>query len=310
MKKDIIVVDANTLNRVGIELDTRKDAATIARNAFADANGANNGYIPSNPESDTLVLLMDNVRKNMLAQETGRRNVCITLALIDESKEYQKGVDANGKHYTSLLSLARDMFPQWAKTTITDYMAVGRKIYLPAARGRFGAGSKIMLNQAPSNIAALKSVIADDTTTALAIDSIRTASKANGGKPISQAMAKAISRNIRDAKDANTLNTVTPSDIIKAAKGDAKALSKIKPDKPETARGNVNQTDKQAAIDKAAETEKYNVAYTKTLSYMARGNDDSQKIVVDKDSYRGMLEKALVSGDAAIAIRALINALK
>lgn len=311
MKNEINLNIATDLKAIGIEIDTRKGAVARARAAFTEQNGTENGYIPVNAESDTVVLLMDNVRKGLLAAEQGRKNVCLTLAVIDKTEAYRNAKDSNGKPYSSLLGLARDMFPTWSKTNVTDYMNVGRKLYLPAAQGDFGDDSKLLLEQSPSNLAAMKSVLNEPKTSRIALDAIREASKSNGNRPISQAMAKGISKAIREANDAKTLKELSSTDIVNAAKGDDNALNKVNPNRVKPARtGGATANGGNSAAERAALNEKLNVAKTKTLAYVSKGKEDNTKVITDANGFRGMLEQALTAGDAEIAVRALINALK
>lgn len=173
-----IVITADLWKRAGITIDTSKDAATIARQNLKDAGAA---YIPMGTDSDNLLVIMDGVRTNIDASENARRNACVMLAAIDASGEYRKALNANGKPYSSTLALARDLFPTLEKSTVANFIGAGRSVYLPAINGRFGkTGSRVMLEQTPSNAAVLKGVIADESTRDAALKAVQEAVKKQG----------------------------------------------------------------------------------------------------------------------------------
>lgn len=173
-----IVITADLWKRAGITLDTSKDAATIARQNLKSSGAA---YIPMGTDSDNLLVIMDGVRTNLDASENARRNACVMLAAIDASREFRKALNANGKPYTSTLALARDLFPTLEKSTVANYIGAGRSVFLPAINGRFGkAGSRVMLEQTPSNAAVLKGVIADDNTRDAALKAVQDIIKKQG----------------------------------------------------------------------------------------------------------------------------------
>ena len=276
---DTIVITSDLWKRAGITLDTSKDAATIARQNLKTSGAA---YIPMGTDSDNLIVIMDGVRTNIDASENAKRNACVMLAAIDASGEYRKALNANGKPYTSTLALARDLFPTLEKSTVANYIGAGRSIFLPAINGRFGkTGSRVMLEQTPSNAAVLKGVIADNATRDAALKAVQDAVKKQG-----------------------KLTKRAAQDIVKGLKSPSKDSGKPDGDK---------------AMDKAksemSEMDKYNTVLSKMLAYVPQAARDTSSGDINitipenvKDAFKRTLQEAVVSNnahDAQIVLKAL-----
>lgn len=264
-----IVYTAEFWKKAGIKLDISKEAATVARQNLKSAGAA---YIPAGTDSDNLLVIMDEVRANIDASDNARRNACIMLAVIDASGEYAKALNANGKPYSSTLALARDLFPALEKSTVANLVGAGRTVYLPAINGKFGkVGSRIMMEQSPTNAAVLKGVIGDGATRDEALKAVQEAIKKQG-----------------------KLTKRAAQDIVKGLKNPSKEGANPNSDK---------------AMDKAksemSEMDKYNSILSKMLIYVPQSARDTSDgdihITIPenvKADFKRTLQEAVASHDA------------
>lgn len=313
-KKELtITLNPEFLKLAGIEIGTDKNAAAQARANLLMANG-NKGYIPQNANSDMAVKIADFIRAEIGAGESAMRHVSIALASLDMSEEYRNANDKNGHPYTSMLSFAMDVLPDLAKSTVAGYVSVGRNIYLPALKNRFGASSRLLAELPPTTLDALKSNLGNDELSGDTVAALQVAAKQGH---VTQKLAKAIAKITRDAKANNTLSSLTATQIVKAAKGDAEALKKVYPNKPTTSKpsGATANGGNNASSD-AHNNEAYNAVKATLSKYIApvkTGNTIS--ITLDKntnESLSGFLKRALLDKDensARHAIRALMEIL-
>lgn len=309
--KDILVLNPDYLKKAGIEISNAKDAAAKARAALTIANNGK-GYIPQNAGSDMAVQIVDYVRQELNAGESAMKHVCVALASLDMAEEYKNAHDNNGKPYTSMLGFAMDILPNLAKSTVAGYMAVGKNIYVPAIRNRFGAASKTLLALPPSTLDAIKANLGKDEYRNNTIEAIKAASKQGN---VTQRLAKAIAKIVRDAVDNKTIGNLTAAQIVKAAKGDANTLKIVYPDKPtETRTGGATANGGNAAAQENHNNEAYNVVKAKMREYVAmteiNGNKGVAFTQTQIDGLSGYLKRALTSNDendARRVVRALLE---
>ena len=294
-----LTLDASYLERAGIVLDNSKDAPAKARANLTLANGGK-GYIPQNADSDSVVQLMDYVRAEIANGENALKHVCIALASVDLSGEYHNATDANGKPYSAMLPFAMDTLPMLAKSTVAGYLSVGRNIYVPAIRNRFGKSSKALLELPPSTLDALKSLINNEDTLPYVIEAVKVANKSG---IVTQRLAKGIAKSIRDAMANGTLSGLKASDIVKAAKGDTNALKLVYPDVTTSTRipGGATANGGNKAAQEAANTDAYNTVKAALIGYMtvSKATDNVTITMTDAQasSLTGLLKRALTSSD-------------
>lgn len=312
-KKDLtIALNPEFLKLAGIEISMDKNAAAQARANLLMANG-NKGYIPQNANSDMAVKIADFIRVEIGAGESAMRHVSIALASLDMSEEYRNANDKNGHPYTSMLAFAMDVLPELAKSTVAGYVSVGRNIYLPALKNRFGASSKLLAELPPTTLDALKSNLSNEELSGDTVAALQIAAKKGH---VTQKLAKAIAKTIRDAKNNDTLSGLTATQIVKAAQGDANTLKMVYPDKPTRSTAGATRNGGNAEANDAHNNEAYNAVKATLMKYIApvkTGN--TVTITLDKstnESLSGFLKRALIDKDenaARHAVRALMEIL-
>lgn len=311
-KSEMLVLTPEYLAKAGIELSNAKDAAAKARAALIAANNGK-GFVPQNKGSDIAVQVVNYVREELSAGESAMKHVCVALASIDMAGEYANAQDASGKPYTSMLGFAMDLLPNLSKSTVAGYMAVGKKIYVPAIRNRFGAASKILLELAPSTLDAVKANLGNDDYSADTIEAIKTAAKQG---TVTQRLAKGIAKIVRDAHNNKTLSDMTAAQVVKAAKGDSAALKiaypDSKPQEPRTGGATKNGGNKDA--QKASNTDAYNAVKARMKEYLSPVKQgENVALTLSKTQMEGLcglLKRAMVSNDendARAVLRAILE---
>lgn len=297
---ELLVLNPEYLKKAGIALETGKDAAANARAAIIADNGGK-GYVPQNAASDMVVQIMDYARREIKAGENANRKVCIALASVDLSKGYEQAQDANGKPYTSMLAFAMDILPNLAKSTVAGLLAVGRNIYVPALRNRFGASSSVLLELAPSTLDALKANLSNDATRSETIDVLKAGTR-NGGK-ITQKLAKNIAKVVRDRCAMDNKPAMTATEMLKAAQQDAPALEKLYGKTETTSKpSGVTKNGGNAESKAMGNTDEYNAVKAALKAYISVSNDNDKFIMVTGNaentaSLRGFLRKAMTAID-------------
>lgn len=263
---ELLVLNPEYLKKAGIALDNSKDAAANARAAIIADNGGK-GYVPQNPASDTVIQIMDYARRQIAAGENANRKVCVALASVDMARGYETAQDRNGKPYTSMLSFAMDVLPNLAKSTVAGLLAVGRNIYVPAIRNRFGASSAILLELPPSTLDALKANLTNADTRADTIEVL----KAAKNDKVTQKLAKNIAKVVRDrAAMGDGKPAMKPSELLKAAKGDTPQLERIygKPESTSKPSG-VTKNGGNAESKATGNSDEYNAIKAKIAEYIS-----------------------------------------
>lgn len=311
-KNDLLVLSPDYLAKAGIELSKTPDAAAKARAALTVANNGK-GYIPQNPASDMAVQIMEYARQEISAGENAMKHVCVALASLDMSGEYAKANDANGKPYTSMLGFAMDLLPNLAKSTVAGYLSVGRNIYVPAVRKRFGAASETLLALPPSTLDAIKANLSRDDTRAATIEAIKAAARQG---TVTQRLAKGIAKVVRDAVDNKTIGNMSAALIVKAAKGDTATLKIVYPEEtqPDKRTGGATANGGNQASKDAHNSDAYNAIKARMVEYVKPINDNGKRhITLDAnqvEGFAGFLKRALTSddiNDARMAVRAILE---
>lgn len=149
---------AELVNKAGIK--AVKSAAV--KNAIVSDIQLNGGYMPNDASNDAIALL-GNIMANTRALETAKSKIALAFAIVDETNEYAKMHDMNGKPFKSAKELFRAVFPSIGDSTARNYLACGREIYLPALRGTLDVGLQKLAETEPGMLQfALSSVRKED----------------------------------------------------------------------------------------------------------------------------------------------------
>ena len=314
MPTPINTLSHDYLSKLGIELPKAKDAK-VAVKRLTDALPNGVGYVDKSANV-TVLQLMDYARNQSLAGETATKRVCLALAAIDSTQAYKTAHDAKGNAYTSMLSMSMDMLPMLSKSTVASYIAVGRNVYIPAQLGEFGDYSDKIAALPPSTLDALKANLSsmerDTKDTTLAILKL-----AVSQGTVTQRLAKAIARTVKDAVSNQTVNAVSTMGLLKAAKGDTDALKQVYPDKPDAQTRGALQNGGNNAAKNEHNSPEFDAVKARLTGYIAPERDENGNnlkiAVTDEKGLSGFLKRAMVSkepNDARMAIRALIEIIK
>lgn len=163
IKKEVFVMEnsnSNTEILVVTENEAEKNlsAAGMARYGikFTDAKTARKNLLKDNVEaaknlSDDMAIALAGVRNEMKIADKRSIKISLTLAAIRSKIPYEK--DANGKFYgvKGESRFIKEMFSDFARSSLTNYMNVGTKIYLPIINEKPGyEGLTDLLDLSPS----------------------------------------------------------------------------------------------------------------------------------------------------------------
>lgn len=126
---------ADLVNKAGIK--TVK--STAVKNAIVNDIQLNGGYMP-NDASNEAIALLGNVMANTRALETAKSKIALAFAIMDETNEYERMHDMNGKPFKSAKALFMAVFPSISDSTARNYLACGKQVYLPALKGTLDSG--------------------------------------------------------------------------------------------------------------------------------------------------------------------------
>lgn len=138
-----------------------KKADAAKAKAAKAAIRADGGYFPENG-SDVLAVIANNVLSSAKAAARAGRSAALSLALIDDSKEYKNVLNPYGKPFKSTVELFRALFPSIAESTIYNYLNAGKEIYLPAARGTLPDNLKILNTLEPGTALSAVGALRDE----------------------------------------------------------------------------------------------------------------------------------------------------
>jgi len=284
----LMSLSAINFGKLGIEIPKGAKAAESARASLIKAHAQ---YVPMGTDCDNLMIIANAVRESLDASDTSRRNAAVMFAAIDETHEYTRALNANGKPYSSTLALARDLFPTLEKSTLANLIGAGRTIYLPALNGAYGkAASQLLLEQSPTNAGVLKSVIADDSKRDAAIKAVSAAVKKQG--KLTKKAAQEIVKSLKDGADVEKSN----GNPDNSAAQDANA---------------------QAQVTEMSEQDKYNHVLAKMMEYVPQSvrdvtdGDITVMVLSNKVApFKRTVQEALVSSDPGDAKRVLKALLK
>lgn len=149
---------AELVNKAGIK--TVKSAAV--KNAIVNDIQLNGGYMP-NDASNEAIALLGNVMANTRALETAKSKIALAFAIMDETGEYERMHDMNGKAFKSAKALFMAVFPSISDSTARNYLACGKQVYLPALKGTLDSGVQKLAQVEPGMLQfALSSLKKDD----------------------------------------------------------------------------------------------------------------------------------------------------
>lgn len=273
------------LDKAGIKLNMSPKVVKAARTALID-NGAT---LIADSSADKLYVLASMALRDVNRSEDAKRTAAIELAIIDKSGAVLNIVSPSGKPYKSAHAFFKDVFPSLSKSTISNYLGVGRDIYLKALSDELTEDkdlNKSIFKLPPSQALVIKGALNNDKT--------------------KDAMVKALSapdETIKD-KDGNS-----PTVVDTLTYSNAKAIvSKVKEEtgtvKPKEAR---KDTEK-AVVDEAQQ--RMNAAFH---LYLNVDNSNDEFIATTAEQYvlnfHAVLKDAVKDGTSAImAIKAIANA--
>lgn len=195
----------------------KRDLIT-ARNARNQLNGAG---LNADALNDTQAILIAINRKKLKSIDDKTREIALSAG-IESATEVWKAIDTGkGKAFNSLDAYFKAYYPEWNHTTMHNYAAVGRMVYLPVKLNRkVEPEIKLLANLSPSVVQyALKALSSPDSRKKLCA-AIREGRK-NGDK-LTQRNIKAYNKSACAddvVKDANTesnseANNPAPSDFL------------------------------------------------------------------------------------------------
>lgn len=257
------------LYNVGIKFPAK--ASTLS--AIRDDITRNGGFVPENASNELLVIVGD-IRANSRVAAKSMTQICLDLALIDQSQEYKVLTAPNGKEFKSTSELFRTMCPEYSESTVRNYLNVGRKVYLPAAQGSTDRAIRLLAMQEPGSAQAAVSVLEDE----------------NARKVLGEELSKAPV----DKKGH------IPAKSVKAA---AKVAKEAMPGtEPAKSNGADKATDKKDAKAKEAEhLEALRVALLQAMSPDKSNGELIYTVGEDRKArYLNTLKEACKDGDAAL----------
>lgn len=316
------IINSALLAKCGLDVDISASGAKAARAAL-EQSGIDKNNIPTNGGSDIAVCMADAIRASMAAAEGNKKATCLMLGMLADSGEYKKANAPDGKPFASMAAYARVLLPELATSTVLEYQTVGTRIYLPAAQGKFGKASALIMAQNPTNLTPLKAALSSDNQDMvdLTIDALKAASKecnrkSEMSKPVSQATTKAIARVIKSYfEDKDATKAVKGVDVIRAAKGDTPTLQAYFPalarkSKPS---GETAQVEKPGAQSVDAKVQEDRV-FAQLCAYIPQNPaNKEQRVIIDANSLRGMIERTVTGKNelsAETLLRAFVRLLK
>lgn len=126
---------AELVNKAGIKMVK----STAVKNAIVNDIQLNGGYMPDDASNEAIALL-GNIMANTRALETAKSKIALAFAIMDETQEYNKMHDMNGKPFKSAKALFMAVFPSISDSTARNYLACGKQVYLPALKGTLDTG--------------------------------------------------------------------------------------------------------------------------------------------------------------------------
>lgn len=204
-------LDTSTLAALDVKF-AKVNTKTYANYCASIIDGG--GYIPEGA-SPELIAAAASVANNVKTTVEAQIRMATALALIDVSNQWMELKDPSGKPYKRARDLCYAMFPSLKSDTIKSYIAVGRSIYLPAARGELGDKLLPLTKLPPSVIANAPGVINDEDTRPIFAELLDRRIKE--GKPITQSVIREMSKSAKQnlnalpaANDASSKSTSPP----------------------------------------------------------------------------------------------------
>lgn len=190
----------DSLRFYGIDVDDTPAAV----NAAHDALRMRGAIIDTNPANNAVTLAADIALSANERADRAQIELVKVLAILDETEAWRDVVRPDTTHYTSVRAFRQDVFPMLAESTLRNYVATGRAVYLPAFRGEFDdmlAGTGVDLrNINLSEAMLLKSALSDDKTRAAALSLLPQFAlrKADGSAKVTRATVKAVQSALKE----------------------------------------------------------------------------------------------------------------
>lgn len=221
--------DAAMLRDYGIDVDTSPAAVAAAHDALR-MRGA---IIDPNPANDAVTLAADIATAAGERADRAQVEMVKVLAILDETDAWKDVVRPDTTHYTSAKAFRQDVFPGLAESTLRNYVAAGRTIYLPAYRGEFDDALKDsgidLRNINLSEAMLLKSAFGDDNSRAAALKLLPQYAlrKADGTAKVTRATVKAVQSALKGNGDSanNTHNQLQADSTVSDAANETQELS-------------------------------------------------------------------------------------
>ena len=218
----------NFFNAAGIDIKVTDKAKAAAR-AYLERSGAR--LVPDK-KADTVYVVAANALSAAKTADNAQRTVAISLAAIDKSNAASSITSPDGKAYASTHALFKDLFPTMSDSSISNYLGVGRDVYIPALMGTLSGNETANASFAslPFSVALeLKSTLNKEDYKPKLIEAV--AEIATKGKVLSKTVAKDMVSKVRGkSKDKPADKPAESADKTdKAGKqGDLKASQQIK----------------------------------------------------------------------------------
>lgn len=284
----IDLMSLSFLKEAGVKIDLSAKSIKAARRALID-NGA---VLAADKRSDLPYVVAAQALTHVGQAEASKRQAAIELAILDKSGVAMTMTSPNGKPYTSTRALFKDIFPSLSVKTLSNYLGVGRDVYVPALTGELTDDSKLNSSIAalpPSQALVLKGTLNSDKTKSAMVAALaapdETITDKEGNHPavvdtLSYAGAKQLVDKVKQSVDA-------------PAKEANKATA---------------VQDAKAAVDE--EQQRLNAAFHLYLN-VDSSNDEFIATTAEQYvlNFTAALKDAVKNGDAAImAIKAIANA--
>lgn len=143
------------LNLAGV-----RKVARVSRKRLEDAFGVDAAQVLESASPEFISCAMS-VRDNFHTELEASRRAAIALALMDESGDWQRLTDADGKHFKNFSVALKSIFRGYAEGTIRAYLGAGRTVYLPAARGTLDPALMPLNELGPGTTMFIASALAD-----------------------------------------------------------------------------------------------------------------------------------------------------
>lgn len=152
--------------------------------------------------------------KSMDAAANNLKVACQVAGLLSAKKAWKTARNPEGKLYKSENAYFKDMFPQYAMSTVNNYIRVGREVYVPYMCGMYKDMPEIA-EMSPSEAVLITSSLEDDE-----IRKQLPAAFAEERKQAGKLTHRGIKRALKAAKDAAGIQSVNNSGDVSDSAGE------------------------------------------------------------------------------------------